>query len=118
MASGPARTLLLVLTILGLLMPRVSAVAAAAVPGVRTVVICTGQGMITLRLDARGDPVEVVDHPDHCVLGHATDTAPRAELAPLIAAVVDRIVRPAGDLVRAEGYRAARPPPRAPPATT
>ena len=114
MAPGFARITLLVLAILGLLAPRVSAVAASVAPGIRTVVICTGQGMITLRLDAHGDPVQVLDHPDHCLLAHATDTAARVEVPPLAAPLVDVARRPMGDLVRAEGFRAARPPPRAP----
>ncbi len=110
------RSLLVLLTILGLLMPRVSGVAASVVPGGMTVVICTGQGMMTLRIDDDGNPVPVADQPDHCVLAHAADTAVRAEVPPLAAPVLDTVARPAGDLIRAEGYRAARPPPRAPPA--
>lgn len=109
------RSLLVLLTILGLLMPRVSGVAASVVPGGMTVVICTGQGMMTLRIDEHGNPVPVADHPDHCVLAHAADTAVRAEVPPVAAPVVDAVAT-SGDLIRAEGYRAARPPPRAPPA--
>ncbi len=116
MRHRPMRSLLVLLTILGLLMPRVSGVAASVVPGGMTVVICTGQGMMTLQIDENGNPVPVADHADHCVLAHAADTAVRAEVPTILAPLIDRVARPAGDLVRAEGYRAARPPPRAPPA--
>lgn len=116
MLQRPTRSLLLVLTILALLMPRVSAVAASVAPGVRTVVICTGQGLQTLRIDEDGKPVPVASHPDHCVLAHSADTASRSEVPPLFAPVVGWVPRRSGDLVRAEGYRAARPPPRGPPA--
>lgn len=115
MRHRPMRSLLVLLTILGLLMPRVSGVAASVVPGGMTVVICTGQGMMTLRVDGQGNPVPVVEHPDQCVLAHAADTAVRTEVAPVAAPAVDAVV-PGGDLIRAEGHRAARPPPRAPPA--
>lgn len=117
MPARVPRPVLIALMILGLLMPRVSAVAASVVPGVGTVVICTGHGMMTLRIDESGTPASVAGHPDHCLLASAADTAPRVELAPLHAPVVDTVQRPAGDLIRAEGHRAARPPPRAPPAT-
>lgn len=110
------RSLLVLVTILGLLLPRMSGVAASVVPGAMTVVICTGQGMMTLRIDESGNPVPVADHPDHCVLAHAADTAARAEVPPLVAPLLDTVAQPVGDLIRAEGYRAARPPPRAPPA--
>ncbi len=116
MSNPLARSLVLFLTILGLLLPRVSGLAASVLPGGTTVVICTGQGMMTLRIDESGNPVPIADHPDHCVLAHATDTATRTVVQPLLAPLVDTVARPAGHLIRAEGYRAARPPPRAPPA--
>lgn len=116
MPTRVLRLLVLLLTLLGLLMPRVSGAAASIVPGGTTVVICTGQGMMTLRIDETGKPVPIADQPDHCILAHAVDTTARAEVPPLLAPLVDRVSRPTGDLVRAEGYRAARPPPRAPPA--
>lgn len=116
MLTRRLRPLVLALTILGLLLPRVSAVAASVAPGVQTVVICTGQGMMTLRIDESGNPVSVAGHPDHCVLTHAADTAVRVEPPTPVTPFVDVVSRPAGDRVRAEGYRAARPPPRAPPA--
>ncbi len=116
MRQRPMRSLLVLLTILGLLMPRISGVAASAMPGGMTVVICTGQGMMTLRIDENGNPVPASGHPDHCVLAHAADTATRTEAPPLVAPLVGAVARPAGHLVRAEAFRAARPPPRAPPA--
>ncbi|TPE46987.1 DUF2946 family protein [Amaricoccus solimangrovi] len=114
--SGPLiRRALLVLTILGLLMPRVSGVVASAVPGMVTIVICTGQGLTTIRFGDAGKPVPVIDHPDHCLFAHATDTATRAEVAAPLARVVDATPRAGGALIRASGTTAPRPPPRAPP---
>lgn len=116
MSRPPIRLLLVLLTILGLLMPRISGAVASVSPGVRTIVICTGQGMVTLQLDENGNPVPVAASSDHCVLTNAADTAVRVEMPPLLAPLVGRVPRASGDLVRAEAYRAARPPPRAPPA--
>lgn len=116
MIPGSARALLLLLAILGLLAPRVSGALALVAPDIRAVVICTGQGMMTLRLDAHGNPAQGIDQPDHCVLAHAVEPPARAELAPLRAPVVAEVARAGGPLIRAEGQRAARPPPRGPPA--
>jgi hypothetical protein len=107
---------LVFLTILGLLLPRMSAAVATMAPGVVTLVICTGDGLRTIRIDPDGTPVEVSDHPDHCVLSHAADTAVRVVPAPLLLPLVEDRARRPGDLIRAHGYKAARPPPRAPPA--
>lgn len=116
MSHRPTRVLLIVLTILGLLMPRISAAVAYAVPGARTVVICTGDGLTTIHIQDDGTPVPVFEHSDHCVLSHAADTAVRVEPSPVAAPLPDRVARSTGSLVRASGYRAARPPPRGPPA--
>jgi hypothetical protein len=116
MSARLIRSLLIALTILGLLLPRIGAAVTLVAPGVRTIVICTGEGLQTIRIDADGTPVQGVDHADHCVLAHAVDTAVRTEPAPLLAPLVDRVTWASGDLVRARGYHAARPPPRAPPA--
>ena len=110
------RILVVVLTILGLLMPRVSGVAASVVPGMVTVVICTGAGLQTLTIGEDGKPVPTSSRPDHCVLAHAVDTAVPAEAAPRAVPAVDAVVRPTGAQRRVEACRAARPPPRAPPA--
>jgi hypothetical protein len=113
----PAHLLRVVLTafvILGLLVPRISAVVASAAPGGMTVVICTGSGLQTIRIDEDGTPVQVGHQVDHCVLSHTADTAVRVEPAPTVAPVAWNVERP-GDQVRASGYQAARPPPRAPP---
>lgn len=115
MSASPIRRALLILTILGLMMPRISGVVAAAVPGITTIVICTGQGLETIRIDARGDPVVVSDGPDYCVLAHATSVVARTDLPALHPPVLVRTARIGGALVRAHGTTAARPPPRAPP---
>jgi glyoxylase-like metal-dependent hydrolase (beta-lactamase superfamily II) len=108
------RVVLVGLIILGLLMPRVSAVVASVAPGVQTIVICTGAGLQTIQIGEDGKPVAVSHQVDHCVLTHAADTAGRVEPAPVLAPLAWAIDRP-GDQVRASGYQAARPPPRAPP---
>lgn len=111
-----ARSLLIVLTILGILMPRISAAIAFAASGVETVVICTGDGLRTIRIDADGNPVPVTEHPDHCLFAHVADTAVRAVPPALPATLVATVPRRSGDLVVLSAERAVRPPPRAPPA--
>lgn len=117
MRVGLARTLLICLTILGLLAPRISAGLALAAPGAQTVVICTGMGMQTLRLDAEGNPLPAEEaQPDLCLLVHAADTAMRMALPPAAAELAAVARRPDVDLVLLSDAQAARPPPRAPPA--
>ena len=109
------RSLLICLTILGILAPRISAVAALAAPQANVLVICTGKGLVTLRLD--GDPVPLGEpQPDHCVLAHAADTAVRVEAPPIRMEPAPAPPRPSAGLVRLSDAQAARPPPRAPPA--
>lgn len=67
------QTLLILVTVVGLLLPKMSAVIATLVPGVMVVTICTGSEMITLTLDAEGEPVEEVEPVvEHCVMGDVT----------------------------------------------
>lgn len=112
------RSLLICLTILGILAPRISAVVAAlAAPQANVLVICTGKGLVTLRLDADGDPVPLGEpQPDHCVLAHAADTAVRPRRPRLRMEPAPAPPRPSAGLVRLSDAQAARPPPRAPPA--
>jgi len=115
MPARLARSALIVLTILGLLMPRVSAAVALVMPGSQSVVICTGDGMQTIVIDADGTPVPVSHRADHCLLSHATDTSDRVVLEPKLALFSASVAGPTGDLVRLSDFAAARPPPRAPP---
>lgn len=110
------RALLIVLTILGLVAPRVSAVVAAAAPGVQTIVICTGDGLQTIRIGEDGKPVRVADHAHQCVLSQATDTSVRVEPAPVGIVFERASVTWSDDLIRADLLHAPQPPPRAPPA--
>lgn len=111
------RSLLICLTILGILAPRISAVAALAAPHADVLVICTGKGLVTLRLDADGNPVPLGEpQPDHCVLAHAADTAVRVEAPPVRMEPAPAPPRPSAGLVLLSDAQAARPPPRAPPA--
>ncbi len=73
-------TLFVVLLIVGLLAPRMSAAVAEIVPGMQTMVICTGQGLVTLTIGADGIPVETPQIEQHdCVLADITVVA---EMAP------------------------------------
>lgn len=114
MTARPLRFALVALTILGLLMPRVSAVVASVTPGVQSVVICTGSGLQTIQIGEDGKTVQVSHGADQCLLSHAVDTAPGIAPVPVLLPLAWEVDRP-GDQVRKSGYRAARPPPRAPP---
>lgn len=63
------RILLVVMLALGILAPRVSAVAMDLMPGqFQTIVICAGYEMQTIVIDAEGNPVEIADAESHkCV---------------------------------------------------
>lgn len=78
-------TLLVLATVVGLLLPKMSAVVATLVPGVMVVTICTGSEMVTLTLNADGEPVEEVEPAvDHCVMADLVQKDPQAE-APWVA---------------------------------
>tara|TARA_Y100001956_G_scaffold69512_1_gene72855 strand:+ start:75 stop:488 length:414 start_codon:yes stop_codon:yes gene_type:complete len=78
-------TLLVLATVVGLLLPKMSAVVASLVPGVMVVTICTGSEMVTLTLNADGEPVEEVEPAvDHCVLADLIQDQPQPE-APWVA---------------------------------
>ncbi|OCX64579.1 hypothetical protein BFP70_11140 [Thioclava sp. SK-1] len=69
------RCLLVLSVLLGVALPKSSAVLAEVI-GAQTVVICTGTGLEVLVLDANGTPIERQSAPaHHCLLHHATDTA-------------------------------------------
>lgn len=106
-------SLLIVLTILGLVAPRFSAAFASAGSGVRTVFICTGAGLQSIRIEESGDPVSVSQHDDHCLFAHASDTTVRIDPLPTLVVPVARIVPRPGDLLRLSHYGAPRSPPRA-----
>lgn len=68
------RSLLLAVLTLGILLPQASAVMAGlGLADGRVVVICTGDGLRTLRIDDRGVPVEVSQEAELCALVHALD---------------------------------------------
>ncbi len=70
------RALLVVLLVFGLLAPRMSAVLAQVIPGIQTMVICTGDQMITLTIGADGVPVETVsENPHPCVMADGVTLA-------------------------------------------
>lgn len=75
------RFLLLQLTALALLLPKLSAVVLALHPGVSSAVVCTGTGMVTIQLDAQGQPVDAVQSDQSpCIMA-----APQDSTAPALA---------------------------------
>lgn len=67
------RILLTIALCLGIVIPKVgSAVQMLVLGELQTVVLCTGDGMVTIQIDAEGNPVETHDEaePAPCVLGH------------------------------------------------
>lgn len=83
MTGWIARTLVALIVTLGILAPQGAGLAAAfGLTGDRVMVICTGDGLRTLRFDADGAPVEMSQTPDICALVHAADTADAASAPP------------------------------------
>lgn len=76
---GTIRSTLLLLTLLGLMLPRVSAVLVHFVPGVQVVQICSGNRIETIVLDADGAPIEQVSQSD---LSCALEDPARLKQAP------------------------------------
>lgn len=67
------RTLLVLLLSLGVTAPLAGAAMAGLGPdGIRTVTICTGDGLRTLTLDGAGKPVTISDASHPCALVHVT----------------------------------------------
>jgi hypothetical protein len=118
MTGWIARTLVALIVALGLLVPQGAGVAAAlGLTFDRVMVICTGDGLRTLRFDADGNPVEVSDSPDTCALVHAADTAepvlPAPATQPLIPAPATVTARPARALPSDHSPSLPRAPPAA-----
>ncbi|MCK0142706.1 hypothetical protein [Aliiroseovarius sp. F20344] len=66
------RILLTAALCLGVVLPKIgSAVQMLVLGELQTVVLCTGDGIITIRIDAEGNPIEEVsDEAEPCVLGN------------------------------------------------
>lgn len=70
------KTLLVLAVILGIALPQVSAaLAGLGLTDSRLLVICTGDGLRTIRIDENGEPVEVSHDIEICALVHAADTS-------------------------------------------
>jgi len=70
------RPLAALVVALGMLAPLgPGALAALGLADGRVMVICTGDGLRTLRIGADGQPVETSDTAQFCALSQATDTA-------------------------------------------
>lgn len=113
----PLTRLAALLVVLGILAPQGSALlAAAGLADGRVLVICTGDGLRTLRIGADGAPVEVSDRATYCALVHAIDTGAGVAPAPAPRRIVHALARPLAAFP-ARAARTARPSlPRAPPA--
>lgn len=73
------RTLLIATLLVGLVFPRAGAALAVLTPGVEWFVICTGDRMVTLAVDADGAPVEAeLIEPAPCIAA----PAPAGDAAP------------------------------------
>lgn len=75
MTQFAPRLILLFGLLTGFLLPQVSAglVGLGLVP-TQTIVICTGNSIETITIDADGNPVKVSEKSQHCTLGHALVT--------------------------------------------
>ena len=76
------RCLTILALTLGLVFPKAGWVVAHWAFGAQTVVICTGHDLITITLDADGNPVETKDAAHQaCTLGKADASLPPTPLA-------------------------------------
>ena len=70
------RTLVFVFVTLGILAPHSAGmVTALGLADGRVMVICTSDGLRTIRINDDGEPVEVSETAEHCALVHAVETA-------------------------------------------
>jgi hypothetical protein len=112
------RLTLVVAVATGMLLPRMSAVLAELMPGVQTMVICTGTDLITLTIGPDGTPIEADDTGalPHCTLADLIDH-PNQTLPAWIALHAPEAPQPAilphlsADQDRLNGLRLSRAPP-------
>lgn len=117
MTGWIARTLVALVVTLGILAPQGAGLAAAfGLSADRIMVICTGDGLRTLRFDADGTPVEVSETPDICALVHAAGTAGPVTPGPSPAHVLAVTPAPTPHPLRAVVPAYLPSLPRAPPA--
>lgn len=65
------RLLFALLLSVGLLLPASTAALASLLPGVQSFIICTGNGMVEVRLDEDGNPVALEESSEHPCLASA-----------------------------------------------
>lgn len=74
MIARLAHILLALCLMLGVIAPKASAaLASLGLSRGDVIVICTGEGLRTIRLDDTGKPVELTKAPELCLLSHALD---------------------------------------------
>lgn len=69
------RLLFAMLLSISLLLPASTAALASLLPGVQSVIICTGSGMVEVRLDEEGNPVALEESGEHPCLASAPVSA-------------------------------------------
>jgi len=70
------RAFVTVLVTLAILAPQGAGLAAlSGLADGRVMVICTGDGLRTIRIGADGEPADISDKAEYCAMTHAADTA-------------------------------------------
>ncbi|MEP5730719.1 MAG: hypothetical protein ABJL67_15265 [Sulfitobacter sp.] len=112
------RSLLVVLLVLGIVLPKASAALALILPTYgTTMTICTPTGLITLRMDANGSPIkEDPTETAPCLMAHADMITPASiPQWHRIARNIDRTQSLKARPVPVTAVQRLRPPGRAPP---
>ncbi len=79
MTARLSRSLVVLWVCFGMLNPQGAAILTAlGLASGRVLVVCTGDGLRNLRIDAEGNPVELSGKVSFCALIHAADTASAA----------------------------------------
>ena len=82
MMRAAGRTFLVLSLVMGLVSPKVIGALLHVMPGVQTLVICTGDRLMRITLNAQGEPVEMTEfESDPCVI--ADPVAQIADTDPL-----------------------------------
>ena len=90
MIQSVLRYAAILLVALSLLAPLTSSWAmAVGLSEGRVLVICTGDGLRWIKIDAEGNPVEISHSAETCALVHAADTAAPPAVAPVALPPVD-----------------------------
>jgi hypothetical protein len=103
------------LVVLSILAPMGGAAMGQLFGDARMIVICTGDGLQTLTLDANGTPIKSTESAEICALVHANDTAQGATPTGLSTAEFSALARPDAQHIAPPAAPALLSLPRAPP---